>query len=110
MPRIYKMFSNGIRLNQWRLEPEHFENLLFFLPPIEEQNAIVANINEQMEKLDGLKSITEKTITLLQERRTALISSAVTGKLNEDVLNAGIGTQTNEPTPNQVGEHHPCLI
>ena len=110
MPSIYKMLSNGIRLNQWRLEPEHFENLLFFLTPIEEQNAIVATINEQMEKLDGLKSITEKTITLLQERRTALISAAVTGKLSEEVLNTGIGTQTNAPLPNQVGEHHPCLI
>lgn len=62
-----------------------------------------------MEKLDTLKSITEKTITLLQERRTALISAAVTGKLCDEILNAGIRSQTKEPLPNQAGEHHPCL-
>ena len=109
MPNVYRMFSNGIRLSQWRLEPEHFENLILFLPPVEEQSAIIAVVKKQLRKLDALKSITEKTISLLQERRTALISAAVTGKLNEEILNAGIETQNDEPVPAQTGEHNLCL-
>jgi type I restriction enzyme, S subunit len=109
MPNVYRMFSNGIRLSQWRLEPEHFENLILFLPPVEEQNAIIAVVKKQLGKLDALKSITEKTIILLQERRTALISAAVTGKLGEEILNAGIGTQTDEPVETKSGEHSLCL-
>lgn len=83
MPNVYKMFSNGIRLSQWRLEPEHFENLVFYLPPFEEQYAIVANIKEQLGKIDELHAVAEKTVALLHERRMALISAAVTGKLEE---------------------------
>ena len=75
-----------------------------------EQNNIVLEVNNHLDNLNKLKSITAKTISLLQERRTALISAAVTGKLSEEVLNTGINTQTNEPVPNQVGEHHPCMI
>ncbi len=48
MPNVYQMFSNGIRLSQWRLEPEHFENLIFFLPPVEEQGNIVAVVKKKM--------------------------------------------------------------
>lgn len=109
MPNVYRMFSNGIRLSQWRLEPEYFENLILFLPPVEEQSAIIAVVKKQLGKLDALKLITEKTITLLQERRTALISAAVTGKLSEEILNAGIETQNDAPVPAQTGEHNLCL-
>lgn len=52
------------------------------IPPLSEQNAIVAFLDGQRRTVDVLSSEAESTITLLQERRTALISAAVTGKID----------------------------
>jgi type I restriction enzyme S subunit len=57
------------------------------LPPIDEQDEIVAHIAAETGKLDALRAATERTIALLKERRAALIAAAVTGKL--DVQGAG---------------------
>ena len=50
-------------------------------PPLEEQRAIVAHITTETTKLDTMRSAIERTITLLKERRAALITAAVTGNL-----------------------------
>ena len=51
------------------------------LPPEDEQLTILEHIKAGTAKLDALKTATELTITLLRERRTALIAAAVTGKI-----------------------------
>jgi type I restriction enzyme, S subunit len=87
-----KMFSRMEALpsiGQANLNPDRYSYLRFPLPPISEQKEILDKLNSQQNHLNKLKSVTEKTINLLQERRTALISAAVTGKLREEVLNAG---------------------
>ena len=73
-------------------------NLLAFicaLPPEEEQVAIAARLNRDIEGLDQLMAEAESTISLLIERRTALISAAVTGKI--DVRHLAVASA--EPTP-----------
>lgn len=52
------------------------------IPPITEQTKIVASLNAQTGKLKMLVAEAERAIELLQERRTALISAAVTGKID----------------------------
>jgi type I restriction enzyme S subunit len=52
------------------------------LPPLQEQMAIVAFLQSRSTELDLLSSHAEAAITLLQERRAALISAAVTGKID----------------------------
>ncbi|MEN8179694.1 MAG: hypothetical protein ABFS39_13915 [Pseudomonadota bacterium] len=52
------------------------------LPPKSEQYAIVVFLDDQTEKIDVLLEKATSAITLLQERRTALISAAVTGKID----------------------------
>ncbi len=52
------------------------------LPPLEEQNSILKFINESRDRMGSLITFSETQITLLQERRTALISAAVTGKID----------------------------
>lgn len=52
------------------------------IPPIEEANELVSTIKEQMTVFEALESKAVKGIKLLQERRTALISAAVTGKID----------------------------
>lgn len=52
------------------------------VPPIKEQNAIVEYLEGETARLDALAAVAERAIDLLQERRTALISAAVTGKID----------------------------
>jgi type I restriction enzyme S subunit len=78
---IYLSMSNGIRTSQWRLEPERFGTLPLFLPPIDEQKAIVAHIDAEIGRTDRLLVATKSSITLLNERRAALIAAAVTGQI-----------------------------
>ena len=52
------------------------------LPPIEEQKRIVDSIEERILIMDGLLANASKSIDLLKEKRAALISSAVTGKID----------------------------
>lgn len=51
-------------------------------PPFEEQNSIVKFIYSQKKKFNVLIDKASNQIDLLQERRTALISAAVTGKID----------------------------
>lgn len=52
------------------------------LPPVAEQHAISAHLVEAQCAFDSLTSAASSAITLLQERRAALISAAVTGKID----------------------------
>ena len=51
-------------------------------PSINEQIEIAENINEQLKQIDGLIFESNKMISLFIERRTSLISAAVTGKID----------------------------
>jgi len=52
------------------------------LPPLHEQEEIVAFLDRETAKFDELIAEAQHAIALLQERRTALISAAVTGKID----------------------------
>lgn len=52
------------------------------LPPITEQREITDFIADETSKLDELTTEAQRAIDLLKERRTALISAAVTGKID----------------------------
>ena len=51
------------------------------IPPRAEQRAIVNHIASETAKLGELRAASERTIALLKERRAALISAAVTGRI-----------------------------
>ena len=51
-------------------------------PPLGERQAIVQSLASQSAVFDALTSKAQQAITLLQERRAALISAAVTGKID----------------------------
>jgi type I restriction enzyme S subunit len=52
------------------------------LPSIAEQNKIVQHIQAEIRGIDALIVEAESARTLLEERRAALISAAVTGKID----------------------------
>lgn len=56
--------------------------LVFLLPSKIEQDKIVDYVDREIQQLDQISSAATNAIDLLQERRTALISAAVTGKID----------------------------
>lgn len=52
------------------------------VPPLAEQVKLIEALENQLGNLDGLTADSEMTVELLQERRSALISAAVTGKID----------------------------
>ena len=52
------------------------------VPPLVEQHAIIDWVASETAKLDTLTAEAQRAIDLLQERRTALISAAVTGQID----------------------------
>jgi len=52
------------------------------VPPLVEQDAIMRFLADESAKFDTLTTEAQRAITLLQERRSALISAAVTGQID----------------------------
>ncbi|MDD3483423.1 restriction endonuclease subunit S [Azovibrio restrictus] len=74
-------YSKGVWSSRLRLYPEGLYEAWLPVPPLDEQQAIVKYVQTETQKLDALAGATERTIALLQERRSALISAAVTGQI-----------------------------
>lgn len=70
------------------------ENFRLPVPPVDEQLEINRFLRSKTNNFDDLISKAESAITLMQERRTALISAAVTGKI--DVRNWGAPQETKQ--------------
>ncbi|MEO9249667.1 MAG: restriction endonuclease subunit S [Gemmatimonadaceae bacterium] len=64
-----------IRMDEWR-------SVVVALPPIEEQNAIVAYLDAEVARIDAIVAKIRASIGHLKEFRTAIISAAVTGKID----------------------------
>jgi len=77
-----RRFSRGIADFRMRLYWDHFRALKVCLPPLEEQDRILSEIETETARIDGLITLTERSIDLLREKRAALITAAVTGKID----------------------------
>lgn len=60
---------------------EAVANLRVPVPPVREQAGILENIATSVEQLDSLRAVAKNTISLIKERRSAIISAAITDQL-----------------------------
>lgn len=65
-----------------KLEWERFEGIQLPIPPLEDQRYLASKTEKLIEKIDDLSNQASGLTRLLQERRSALISAAVTGKID----------------------------
>ena len=70
------------RAAQPHLNAEELGDALILLPPLPEQGAIAAYLNRETAKLDVLGAKVREAIERLKELRAALISAAVTGRID----------------------------
>ncbi|SCY34369.1 restriction endonuclease subunit S [Microvirga guangxiensis] len=60
----------------------HLRTVPVTIPPVEEQNSIVSLLDAEGRRIDTLIAKTDRSIELLKEKRSALITAAVTGKID----------------------------
>ena len=77
-----EMDAHGTSASMVKISQEHITNWLVPLPPIDEQQALVVQLAREVDPIESVKNATELTITLLKERRAALIAAAVTDQIN----------------------------
>ena len=68
--------------NQAAMNCEILSTLRVPLPPLEEQLRICGYLGTRLSEFDTLTAEAQRAIDLLQERRSALISAAVTGQID----------------------------
>jgi len=64
------------------IKASHFKGTLVAIPPISEHQTIAAFLDRETAKIDVLISKIREAIDRLKEYRNALISAAVTGKID----------------------------
>ena len=73
--------SDDVGGTKGALTCEDLSNFLVPLPPLDEQRKIASYITSKSSRLEALRSAISKSKKLLLERRSALVSGAVTGKV-----------------------------
>jgi type I restriction enzyme S subunit len=73
---------NSVQSAQPNLSMEDLGNIPIPVPPISELGVILVSLSTELSKFDTLTTEAQRAIDLLQERRTALISAAVTGQID----------------------------
>jgi type I restriction enzyme S subunit len=76
----YASLSTGIRASRLRLYPKDFFNIMFPVPPLEEQQAILDALNSKFSAVDRLIAIKQAKIEKLEQYKRSLIYEYVTGK------------------------------
>lgn len=81
----YNRVSRGIRVGQWDMSFSDFRSLKIFLPNLQEQQQIVRYIDWKTSQINHLIHGYERLISLLEERKTAVINEAVTKGIRKGV-------------------------
>ena len=82
-PRIRAFFAKEmVLITRASLSQDLLKRLPVLLPPVSEQIAICDYLDKRSAAFDALTAEAQRAIDLLQERRTALISAAVTGQID----------------------------
>ncbi|NMB97458.1 MAG: hypothetical protein GYA02_12755 [Clostridiaceae bacterium] len=83
---IEKFFKdNTVGMGIPHVNGETLKNHLVLLPNLQDQNSIANFLDQKTAEIDGLIADKEKLIELLQEKRQAIITEAVTKGLNQNV-------------------------
>ena len=78
-------FGKGIVADLWSTNYSEMKNIIIPVPSIDEQTTIANFLDRETAKIDTLIDKQEQLIKLLEEKRQAVISRAVTKGLNPDV-------------------------
>lgn len=93
MAALQELKKTSTQSTQANLNIDRISGIKSVFPPLAEQSAITVYLNEVMERFSLLEKQTEASIELMNERRSALISAAVTGKIDVRGWQPPVSTQ-----------------
>lgn len=79
---VSEVISRSVGVSYPSINASDLMNLNVSVPSLTEQIQITEFLDQEIAKIDALLSEAERAIQLLKERRSALISAAVTGKID----------------------------
>lgn len=80
----YMRLSTGLRVGQWDLSFDDFKNIPFLVPPLAEQERIVAFLDAQCAEIDAVLEKTRASIEEYKKLKQAVITQAVTKGIRGD--------------------------
>jgi len=80
--------ASGSSGSMKKIGQETIQNFVLMLPPLEEQEQILATVRAATVRIDMIRDVTTDSIRLLRERRSALITAAVTGQIPIEEMTA----------------------
>ena len=80
--RYAQSFGNGILAHRCAISWDILKNINAGIPPAEEQMKILSYLDEGTRRYEQLTNTALEQVSLLQERRSALISATVTGQID----------------------------
>ncbi len=78
--------ARGSSMSMAKISQGHIYSWMVPVPPLNDQTAIVNALDAETTRIDALIAEGQKAVDLLKERRSALISAAVTGKIDVRAL------------------------
>ncbi|EAI3916702.1 hypothetical protein YZ60_00125 [Campylobacter upsaliensis] len=96
----YKRYfmSVGSGFTRINLRQEHFLDIPLILPPLQEQKEIAEFLDKKCEKIQNYINKKQKLITLLQEKKQALINEAVCGRVACHTERSEVSTTAYKPS------------
>jgi type I restriction enzyme S subunit len=79
---VAEIISRSVGVSYPAINASEIMRLKLPVPPLGEQSRIVDFLKGEITKLDSLLKAAVDAVVILQERRSALISAAVTGKID----------------------------
>ncbi|MDN7126470.1 restriction endonuclease subunit S [Pseudidiomarina sp. 1APR75-33.1] len=114
---LYYRLLEDVLVNYWtsemtgagglkRVPSTVIENYLIALPSASEQRNITSYLDDRIQKMDELSSEAKNNVEFLKERRSALISAAVTGKIDVRDWQPPAGSDTVDSNASVQTERH----
>ena len=82
VPATHRLIALANQVTMTTIDQDKFKNLEVPVPPLREQEAIAERLSEHTRTYFALTSSVREAVERLREYRSALISAAVTGKIN----------------------------
>ncbi|MDD6813252.1 MAG: restriction endonuclease subunit S [Akkermansia muciniphila] len=79
---FFSRYSDGVRIGQWDLDEAEMKKITFYCPPLPEQSAIVAYLDQKCAAIDELISRHGQIVEKLRELKASTIAHVVTGKID----------------------------
>lgn len=73
--------ARGTSASMVKISQEHIKDWWIPVPPKAEQQAIVRHLAAETARIDSARAATDRTISLLKERRGAIVAATVAGQI-----------------------------